>query len=167
MGTTATVAAVRGAHLVIAQVGDSRAYVLRRRELVQATRDDTLLNEAVRTGSATLGDAAFFPYRKVLLQALGTGVAPKVGVTVVSACLGDVLLLCTDGVHGGLDDAVLRATLLRHPEPGVAARVFVHQALASGGSDNLALVVARFDGEKLRPPAASDVVEDRSARPRA
>jgi len=164
IGSTATVAASRGRDLVVAQVGDSRAYVLRRRTLVQVTRDDTLLQEALRSGTLLPSDAASFPHRNVLIQALGTGIAPKVGVTVLSARRGDVLLLCTDGVHGQIDDAVLRATLLRHREPGVAARVLRDEALHAGGSDNLALVIARFDGEGLPHPDEADVLEDRSFR---
>jgi protein phosphatase len=165
MGSTATLAAVAGDRIFVAQIGDSRAYVLRRRTLVQVTRDDTLLQEALRTGSLEPRDAADFPHGNVLLQALGAGVPLKVAVTALPARRGDVLLLCTDGVHGLLDAGVLRAALLRHREPGVALRVLVDEALRAGGNDNIALVVARLDGEGLEPPDAADVLEDRGFHP--
>jgi protein phosphatase len=161
MGSTATVAAISDGHLVVAQVGDSRGYVLRSRELVQVTRDDTLLQEALRTGSLAPEDAAQFPHKNVLLQVLGNGAKLKVGVSSIEPRLGDVLLLCTDGIHGLLEDALLRATLLRHHDPGVAARVLVDEALRAGGSDNIAVVVARLEGEKLAPPQPGDHLEEK------
>lgn len=164
MGSTATVAAFAGEHLVVAQVGDSRAYVLRGRELVQVTRDDTLLQEVLRTGKLAPEDAAAFPHKNILLQVLGNGTELKVGVSMIEARRGDVLLLCTDGIHGLLDDAVLRATLLRHHDPGVAARVLLDEALRAGGNDNIALVVARPEGETLPVATAGDVLEDRGFR---
>jgi protein phosphatase len=165
MGSTATLAAVSGDRIVVAQIGDSRAYVLRRRTLVQVTRDDTLLQEALRTGSLEPRDAADFPHGNVLLQALGAGVPLKVAVTTLPARRGDVLLLCTDGIHGLIDVAVLRAALLRHREPGVALRVLVDEALRAGGHDNIALVVARLDGEGLAPAEDADVLEDLGFHP--
>jgi protein phosphatase len=165
IGSTATVAAVAGGEIVVAQVGDSRAYVLRQRALVQVTRDDTLLEEALRSGSLKPEDAADFPHRKVLLQALGVGVAPKVGVTHVPARRGDVILLCTDGIHGMIHHVVMRATLLRHRDPGVAARVLLDEALHAGGRDNIALVVARLDGDGLPLPASGDFLDDRGFHP--
>ena len=149
MGSTATVAALAGEHLVVAQVGDSRAYLLRGRELVQITRDDTLLQEVLRTGRLSPADAASFPHKNVLLQVLGTGRELKVSVSTVVLHHGDRVLLCTDGIHGLLEDAVLRATLLRHRDPGTAARVLLDEALRAGGLDNIALVIARPGSEGL------------------
>src|SRR5262249_52371441 len=138
--------------------------VLRGRALVQVTRDDTLLQEALRTGSLTLEDAAGFPHKNILLQVLGSGAKPNVGVTLIEPRRGDVLLLCTDGLHALLDHGVLRATLLRQRDPGVAARVLVDEALRAGGHDNIALVVARLEGEALAPPRPGDVLEDHALR---
>jgi protein phosphatase len=145
-GTTATVALLADEHLVVAHVGDSRAYRLRGRELVQLTQDDTLLQEALRTGHVAPGDAASFPYKNVLLQVLGSGAALKVAVSPLDARHDDVILLCTDGIHGMIGDHALRAVLLRHRAPGVACRVLVEEALRAGGDDNIAVVVARLDG---------------------
>jgi protein phosphatase len=165
MGTTATVAAIAAGHLVVAHVGDSRAYVLRGRELVQVTRDDTLLQEALRTGSLAPEEAAQFPHKNVLLQVLGNEAKLKVGVTEIEPRRGDVLLLCTDGIHGLLDDRLLlRATMLRHRDPGVLSRVLVDEALRAGGNDNIALVVARLEDEALAPPLPGDLLEERGFR---
>jgi protein phosphatase len=147
-GTTATVAVIAGEHLVVAHVGDSRAYRLRGRELVQITEDDTLLQHALRTGHLRPADAAGFPHKNVLLQVLGSP-SVKVAVSSLDARRDDVILLSTDGIHGPLDDQAMRAVLLRHRAPGVAARVLLEEALRAGGGDNMAVVVARVEGGAL------------------
>jgi PPM family protein phosphatase len=153
-GTTATVAVITGEHLLVAQVGDSRAYRLRGRELVRLTEDDTLLQHALRTGQLRAADAADFPHKTVLLQVLGSPTI-KVVVSSLDARHDDVILLCTDGIHGYVGDQAIRAVLLRHRAPGVAARVLLDEALRAGGHDNIALVVARFDGGDLETGEAA------------
>ena len=96
-GTTATVAVIAGEHLLVAQVGDSRAYRLRGRELVRLTEDDTLLQHALRTGQLRAADAAAFPHKNVLLQVLGS-TSIKVAVSSLDARHDDVILLL-DGRH--------------------------------------------------------------------
>jgi protein phosphatase len=118
------------------------------------TRDDTLLQEMLRTGSISPADAESFPHKNILLQVLGTGGELKVGVCSVEARRGDVVLLCTDGIHGLLSDAAIRAVLLRHHHPGVAARVLVDEAMRRGGHDNIALLIARLDGGAPEPGEA-------------
>ncbi len=155
MGTTATVAAVAGRHVAVAQVGDSRGYLLRGRELVQLTRDDTLVEQMLQEGRLSPEEAESFPHKNVLLQILGNGAALRVAVSTFEARYEDVLLVCTDGLHGLIGDDVLRAVMLRHHAPGVAARVLVDEALRAGGHDNIALVVARLDGGDLETGAAA------------
>ena len=161
MGSTATAAVISGDEIVVAQVGDSRGYVLRERVLVQVTRDDTLLEEALRTGTLRPQDVAVFPHKNVLLKVLGAAPSVEVAVTGIAPRCGDVLLLCTDGIHGRLDRATLRAVLLRHREPGAAARVLVQEAMRAGGNDDATVVVARIAGESLPPPGPDDVLEER------
>jgi protein phosphatase len=146
-GTTATVAVIAGGHLLVAHVGDSRAYRLRGRELVQLTQDDTLLQHALRSGQLRPADAADFPHKNVLLQVLGS-TSVKVAVSSLDARHDDVILLSTDGLHALIDDQALRAVLLRHRAPGVAARVLLEEALRAGGNDNIAIVVARLDRDQ-------------------
>jgi protein phosphatase len=164
MGTTATVAAVAGQHVAVAQIGDSRGYLLRGRELVQLTRDDTLMEEMLRQGRLSPEEAESFPHKNVLLQVLGSGVPPKVAVSTFEARHEDVLLLCTDGLHGMVGDEILRAVLLRHRAPGVAARVLLDEALRAGGNDNIALLVARLDGGDLETGDAAPEVLRVAAR---
>jgi protein phosphatase len=155
--TTATVAALLDEHLHVAHVGDSRAYLLRGRRLTQLTRDDTLLNMMLESGELDAERAASFEHRNVITRALGLQEKVSPATRTVKLRLGDALLLCTDGLSGLVDDATIRATMLRHFDPGVAGRVLIDEALRAGGTDNVTMIVARFDGAWLRPPTREEL----------
>lgn len=141
MGTTLVVAA-RGAdgQLVVAWVGDSRAYLLVDGELVALTSDHNVAQEMVDLGMITLEQARTHPgqYRitRAITDDLHGDATP--GVAVVPAT--GRLLLCSDGLNGELDDARI-ATLLADQDPGTATRALVHEALDAGGRDNVTVVV--------------------------
>jgi serine/threonine protein phosphatase PrpC len=162
MGATATIAVQLGERLTLAQIGDTRAYILRERRLVQITEDDTLVHEALRAGTLKLEEIGAFAHRSVVMKALGVSDNLEPTLTTVELRLDDVLLICSDGLHGLVDHATLRAILLRHRAPGAAARVLLDEALRAGGHDNLTILVARFEAPFLRPPALSDALQDRS-----
>jgi protein phosphatase len=127
---------------------------------VQLTRDDTLANEALLLGDLKPEEVADFPHKSIVLSALGMAATTRSVVTSVALRLDDALLLCTDGLHALVDRRTIRAVLLRHREPGVAARVLVDEAMRAGGNDNLALVVARFEASYLVPPQPTDALKD-------
>ncbi|MFT3773711.1 MAG: SpoIIE family protein phosphatase [Minicystis sp.] len=158
-GTTATIAALVDACAVIAQAGDSRAYLLRGRRLVPVTRDDRLTAELVRQASpdVTEEQLASLP-TNVITKALGMREDMDASITRVILRRDDVLLLCSDGLWGLVSDPTIRAVLLRQRSPGAACRVLCEEALRAGGADNVTIIVARFDGEGLRPPIRAETV---------
>jgi len=162
MGSTATVAAIDGTRLVLAHVGDSRAYRLRDGTLQQLTRDDSWVAEQMRAGVLTPQEMATNPQKNVLTQCLGIGESLRVHLTEERLEEGDRYLLCSDGLHGEVTDDALRDVLGIEADPGIAAERLVALANASGGPDNITAVV--FDigtGPGTRPGVAKPERESR------
>jgi PPM family protein phosphatase len=156
MGTTATVAALMDNRLFIAQVGDSRGYILRDDALVQVTRDQSLVNQLIEAGQLTEEEAETFEHNNIILQALGTAETVQVDLTYVDLKRGDTLLLCSDGLSGMIRNEEIRQVLLDVRDPLEACKVLTERANLAGGHDNITVIVARFDGETLPPRAAED-----------
>ncbi len=155
MGTTATVAALLDARLFIAQVGDSRAYILRGDRLVQVSRDQSLVNQLIEAGQLTEEEAETFEHNNIILQALGTSETVQVDLTYVDLRRGDVLLLCSDGLSGMIRSDEIREVLMNYEDPLMACKELTDRANAAGGHDNITVIVARFvDG--LSDPSPTD-----------
>jgi protein phosphatase len=151
MGTTATIAGLIDNHLFLAQVGDSRGYVLRRDKLVQVTRDQSLVNQLIEAGQLTEAEAETFEHNNIILQALGTADTVQVDLTYVLLQQGDTLLLCSDGLSGMVRFDDIRDALLTIPDPLEACKVLTDRANQAGGHDNITVIVAKFDGGGLAP----------------
>jgi serine/threonine protein phosphatase PrpC len=156
MGTTATVAAMLDSFLFLGQVGDSRAYILRNQQLVQVTRDQSLVNQLIEAGQLTEEEAENFEHNNIILQALGTADTVQVDLTFVPLRRGDVLLMCSDGLSGMVRYDDIRQTLLDHPDTVEACKVLTDKANDAGGHDNVTVIVARFEGEGLSAPSDED-----------
>jgi protein phosphatase len=156
MGTTATIAALVDARLFIAQVGDSRAYIVRNGRLVQVSRDQSLVNQLIEAGQLTEEEAETFEHNNIILQALGTAETVQVDLTFVDLRRGDVLLLCSDGLSGMIRGDEIREVLTSVPEPLEACRELTERANRAGGHDNITVIVARFDGPGLTDPSPDD-----------
>ena len=152
MGTTATAAALMDDHLFLAQVGDSRGYLLRGDRLELVTRDQSLVNQLIEAGQLTEEEAENFEHSNIILQALGTADSVQVDLTVVKLRHGDTLLLCSDGLSGMVRTEELRQALLAHPEPIDVCKVLTDKANEAGGHDNITVIVAKFDGGPPPPP---------------
>lgn len=141
-GTTVTAAVIRGQELHVASVGDSRAYLLREGQLRQLTQDHSWAADQVRAGKLTPEQAAQHPKRRNLTRALG--IVPEVNVDrfVETFAAGDVLLLCSDGLTDLVTNAELPSVLLGR-DPQTTAQQLVVMANQRGGTDNVAVVVAR------------------------
>jgi protein phosphatase len=146
MGTTATIAALVDSRLFVAQVGDSRAYVLRNDRLVQVSRDQSLVNQLIEAGQLTEEEAETFEHNNIILQALGTAETVQVDLTYVDLERGDRLLLCSDGLSGMVRADELREVLTTHKDPLEACRELTDRANRAGGHDNITVIVADFDG---------------------
>ena len=157
MGTTATIAGLLDARMFVAQVGDSRAYVLRGGRLVQVSRDQSLVNQLIEAGQLTEEEAETFEHNNIILQALGTAETVQVDLTYVDLRRGDVLMLCSDGLSGMLRADEIREVLSTIPEPLEACRELTERANRAGGHDNITVIVACFDGPSLEEPTGDDV----------
>ena len=158
MGTTMTTVGVIGHHLVLAQVGDSRAYVLRGGRLVQVTRDQSLVNQLVETGQISEEEAKMFEHSNVILQALGVQEDVEVLLSTVPLRQGDRVIVCTDGLTGVVTDEELAAVLGSGDDMDEVCRLLVEMARAGGGPDNITVVAAAVEGDSLPAPGGDDEV---------
>jgi protein phosphatase len=142
MGTTCTVLAFRDSQAWLAHIGDSRAYLLRDRHLIQLSEDQTLVAKMVSEGTITQAEADQSPMHNVILQALGTtaNIKPMIGAKGLPLQSGDVLILCSDGVSNMVPDGKIAEVASRLP-PQEACDALIEAALAAGGHDNASLGV--------------------------
>ena len=152
MGTTCTAAILEGERLVIAQVGDSRAYLLHQGKLQQLTRDHSLMADMIEAGQLTPEEARTHPQRSVITRALGSEPNTQPDLYEINVETGDRLLLCSDGLSSMVRDPEIEATITRVRDPQRCATQLVNQAIAAGGYDNVTVIVADVTGfaEKRR-----------------
>jgi serine/threonine protein phosphatase PrpC len=148
MGTTVTAAVLRGTDLLVANVGDSRAYLVRGGATRQLTQDHSLIAEGLRDGTITPDQVSSHPYRGVITRALGAG--PDVQPDFFSERLqsGDTLLLCTDGLTNEMDDRQITATIAQSKSVQEAVNRLINQANQYGGRDNVTAVVIGMNGRR-------------------
>jgi PPM family protein phosphatase len=145
MGTTLTIAYNFCDELVIAHIGDSRAYLYRRGELHQLTRDHTLAQLMVDRGQLSRREAARHHFRHLLTKVLG-GKPGSVAADIEHIRLEDQdrLLLCSDGLTDMLDDTTISQVLASAEDAGTACSRLVELALDAGGKDNITTVLAHY-----------------------
>jgi len=146
MGTTVVAAFFTGAkkELLVAHVGDSRAYLLRRGTLTRLTEDHSLLNDVRRLRALTPEEIAAFPHKNVIVRALGMRDTVEADLQRVELQEGDVVMLCCDGLSGMLSEARM-AEVLRAGRSDLrrTAQALVDAANAAGGLDNVTCVLAQ------------------------
>jgi PPM family protein phosphatase len=171
MGTTMTVALVDGQTVRVGHVGDSRAYLVRDHVLEQLTEDHSLVGELIRSGRLSPEEAEAHPHRSVITRVLGTDPEVEVDAFSIATRPGDLFMLCSDGLTSMVDDARILEVLEEHPrDVEAAAQALVAEANASGGEDNITVVlfqIASLDDTAELPrmpldpePAATPVDED-------
>ena len=142
MGTTVTAAGVFGGSIVVAQVGDSRAYLLRGERLIQVTRDQTWAQEMVDSGTMTIAETRASPRRHLLAQALGATSNLIVPLSRQPLLPGDILLLCSDGLCGVVEDGRIERIVLHSRSLREACEALVREANDAGGPDNITVLLA-------------------------
>lgn len=146
MGTTVTMAYQLGSQLCVVHAGDSRAYLYRNDTLHQLTQDHTMVADMVRAGTIQPEDVAGHRLRHVVNNVVG---GPEEGVFVeahaVDLQAGDRLLICSDGLTEMVSNDAIAAVLRDMSEPEAACQQLLEQAIDAGGSDNITIVLARFD----------------------
>ncbi len=164
MGTTTTAAGVFNAHLFVAQVGDSRAYVLRNKQFVQLTRDQTYLNYLAEIGAELPADPEKDSRRSILTQAVGTSETVDVQVTYTQLRQRDRLLLCSDGLYNMVKSPDMIEVLGRKATLQEKCRLLIEKANANGGTDNSTVVLSEVDGPGLPPADVTAAVEVKEFR---
>lgn len=152
MGTTVTAAGIFGTDLYVAQIGDSRAYLVRRAEAIQLTKDQSLMQRLVDAGELTEDEAEQSERRNIILQALGPDPRVKVDLTSQSIRRGDTLILCSDGLSGLVRREEFATLAQQHSDPQALCAALIDLANTRGGPDNITVITARFEGEGLPEP---------------
>lgn len=151
MGTTTTAAALFGAHLFVAQVGDSRAYLIRNKGVVQLTRDQTFLNYLAEIGAELPAEPEKDSRKSILTQAVGTSENIDVKVTYTKMRQGDSILLCSDGLYNMVGSADLLSVVTTSDPLAEKLQKLIDKANDGGGADNITGIMAEFSGPGLSP----------------
>lgn len=155
MGTTCTVALLRGGRSYIAHIGDSRAYLFREGELVRVTKDHSFVEEQVERGVLTSEEARVHPRRNVITRAIGLASDIDVDTYTRELQPGDRILLCSDGLNSMISDEDI-CSVLKEGDPQAASENLVDAANDAGGADNVTVIVAESSSVASRIDADQD-----------
>jgi serine/threonine protein phosphatase PrpC len=144
-GTTVTMALVLGHQVTIGHVGDSRAYAVHSSgRIEQLTQDHSLVRRLEELGHLDKEEAATFPHRNVLIRALGQGDSLEADIFTIPFPSNSTLMLSTDGLWGVVDEDEVRRSLMESPSLQRACQTLVTAANASGGPDNISVVLVQM-----------------------
>lgn len=169
MGSTLTAITIWNGCAYFAQIGDSRAYLMRQGVLYQITEDQTLVNDLVAQGTLTREQARTHPQRNMITQALGSPQPLRVALLRLTLRRGDRLLCCSDGLHGEVADERIQEVLSQGYSPRHSLELLLEAALASGGRDNITGVILVLSDPSLALPVDGepvDLVHPGAATPR-
>lgn len=158
LGTTATIAGLLGDTLYVAQVGDSRGYLIRDGVARQITKDQSLMQRLIEAGELTPDEAERSERRNIILQALGPEPAVKIDLTFQKLRRGDTLVLCTDGLSGLVRKEEIAEVVMRQPDLTEVCRELIDRANENGGPDNITVIAVRFEGSGLTEAGPDDAV---------
>ncbi|MDL2205512.1 Stp1/IreP family PP2C-type Ser/Thr phosphatase [Eubacteriales bacterium OttesenSCG-928-N13] len=147
MGTTLTALYLQEDTAYLTHVGDSRAYLLRKKALMQLSNDHSLVNELVEKGELSPLEAATHPQRNIITRALGTNKKVEPDIIRLDYQAGDVWLLCTDGLSNYLRTPEIAEILLQSGTWNDKLQSMVQLALNRGGSDNITALIALGEGD--------------------
>jgi PPM family protein phosphatase len=144
MGTTAVTALLRNKSLFVANVGDSRCYLIHPPYIWQMTDDHSLLNEQIRAGLVKPEQAQLFAARNVITRSVGFEETVTADVIERELSEGDYILMCSDGLSGLVSDKRICDVCLTLPFADVAPRL-VEEAKRNGGDDNITVIFLQPD----------------------
>lgn len=151
MGTTISAVLFEGAHINIANVGDSRTYMISKKKIYQMTRDHSLVQEKLNMGLYDREGAKADPQKNVLIRTVGFEPEIQVDLYHYKVSRNDLFLICSDGLHGKVSDEDILFIINKHiPEPALATQAaldstvaeLIAQANANGGQDNISVILA-------------------------
>ena len=145
MGTTLVAALILGREYIAANVGDSRMYQYHDKTLDTVTTDHSLVEQLVLAGAITKDEARVHPQRNIITRAMG--VSPKVDVDLFERVWnpGDILVICSDGLHGSVEDEDMISVLSSNRSLESMCDLLVQLALDNGGTDNITVILVRFE----------------------
>lgn len=146
MGTTLVAAVMSGSSLTIAHIGDSRLYIARGEHVEQVTEDHSFVNELVKRGEITEGDAEVHPYKNYIIRALGTEAQVDTDIKTLTWDAGDRLLLCSDGLSDKLSQTELAQFITADKGMNEIGQELIDLANERGGEDNISLILIAHDG---------------------
>ncbi len=145
MGTTVVGSLFLDDRVLIAHVGDSRAYRVRDGEMEQLTEDHSLINDYIKMKRMTAEEAEAWPHKNVIVRALGMKENVAVDLYTEKPKLGDCYVFCTDGLSGMISDDKIRDIVLREKDLDRACERLIEAANEAGGQDNITVVLARLE----------------------
>lgn len=171
MGTTLAVVALvddgDDELLAVANIGDSRIYLMRNGELTQLTDDHSLPQELKRQGQLTEAEAAVDPRRNVVTRVIGPSFGEGPDMQNLIPYAGDRIVICSDGLYNEVVDGEIAKVLRTVSDPTEAARILVDQANTNGGADNISVIVVDVVDDEGRAETASAVLADEPPRRRS
>ncbi len=169
MGATFTAAALQDHQIFFAQVGDSRAYLIRNDTIQLITRDQSVVQQLVDMGEITEEEAAIHPRRNIILQALGAVSEVDVVVNSFDLCEGDFILLCSDGLSGKMTAEEMIQIIKQSKSVEAICQDLTDLANDRGGEDNITTVLIKVTGEQKLPvgeaPVEAAVIERSPSTP--
>ncbi|HZS36529.1 MAG TPA: Stp1/IreP family PP2C-type Ser/Thr phosphatase [Polyangia bacterium] len=145
MGTTVVASLFLDDKVLIGHVGDSRVYRFRDGKLAQLTEDHSLLNDYIKMKRLSSDDAGKFPHKNVIVRALGMKESVQVDLITDPLKIGDVYLMCSDGLSGMIDDPGLAELLADEQDLDTCCERMIHAANRNGGVDNITCLLARLE----------------------
>lgn len=142
MGTTFVVATIFDKEMYVANIGDSRLYVIGK-EMKQITEDHSLVEAMVKTGELNRNEARVHPNKNIITRALGANNVVEPDFFEVNLEDGDTVLMCSDGLTNMLEDEMIEKIIRENDDPETAAATLVKYANQNGGKDNIAIIIIK------------------------
>ena len=152
MGTTSVCAIVEGNAVHLANVGDSRAYVISDDEIRRVTKDHSFVQSLVDQGEITEAESREHPQKNVITKAIGIGTSIEADTMRLTLDSDESLLLCCDGVIAHLPDDDIHKIIRDSPDPQTACKEIVDMTNERGGSDNISLIILSPEGSDIKEP---------------
>ena len=142
MGTTLVAATIFDKEMYVANVGDSRLYVVGK-EIKQVTEDHSLVEVMVKTGELNRNEARLHPNKNIITRAIGANTTVAPDFFEVNLEEGDTVLMCSDGLTNMLEDETIERIIKENDDPSAAAETLVKCANENGGKDNIAIIIIK------------------------
>jgi len=143
MGTTLVVCSYIDKSLFIANIGDSRLYLINKEKIKQITRDHSFVEEMVSNGEISRSNARTHEKKNIITRAIGASMDIISDIFEITYHQGDLILMCTDGLSNMVDDETIKDIVIKHQDLEIATKKLVDEANKNGGKDNISVLIVR------------------------